>query len=172
MPILVRDNGGKSIANSEDYNLAGDVTEIVDSLNVCTVVADQAAMDALTTFTGRFCLRLDEMAIYAFNGTWNRLSPRAGGIPYAMSAGSSTLNMGGTSGATVAVTFPAGRFTAPPVVTLGKAMSTHSKLVFYAVNVTASGFNLGAQTTDGTTTSITAGCTWQATQMTATSGVG
>lgn len=72
MPILVRQNGGKSIANSEDYDLANDVTEIVDSLNVNAPIASQAARDALTPFEGMTIVRLDLGGIIEvyINGAW------------------------------------------------------------------------------------------------------
>jgi hypothetical protein len=59
MPILVRQNGGKSIANSEDYDLANDVTEIVDSLNVNAPISSVEERDALTPFEGMTIVRLD-----------------------------------------------------------------------------------------------------------------
>lgn len=59
MPILVRQNGGKSIANSEDYDLANDVTEIVDSLNVNAPVSSLAQRNALVPFEGMTIVRTD-----------------------------------------------------------------------------------------------------------------
>jgi hypothetical protein len=72
MPILVRQNGGKSIANSEDYDLANDVTEIVDSLNVNAPISSVEERDALTPFEGMTIVRLDLKGIIEvyINGGW------------------------------------------------------------------------------------------------------
>ena len=72
MPILVRPNGGKSIANSEDYDLANDVTEIVDSLNVNAPIGSTAERDALVPFEGMTIVRTDLKGIIEVytNGKW------------------------------------------------------------------------------------------------------
>lgn len=72
MPILVRQNGGKSIANSEDYDLANDVTEIVDSLNVNAPISSIEERNALTPFEGMTIVRLDLKGIIEIyiNGAW------------------------------------------------------------------------------------------------------
>lgn len=72
MPILVRQNGGKSIANSEDYDLANDVTEIVDSLNVNAPISSVEERNALVPYEGMTIVRLDlagTIEVY-INGAW------------------------------------------------------------------------------------------------------
>ena len=72
MPILTRQNGGKSIANSEDYDLANDVTEIVDSLNVNAPISSVEQRNALTPFEGMTIVRTDLKGIIEVytNGKW------------------------------------------------------------------------------------------------------
>lgn len=118
MPILVRQNGGKSIANSEDYDLANDITEIVDSLNVNAPIASEEERDALTPFEGMTIVRLDlkgtievyingawtgsgSTAITTFGTGWNPLTSshvprlyRSGGIVFLV--GGVSLASGGT----------------------------------------------------------------------------
>lgn len=175
MPNIVRDNGGKVMANSEDYNLSGDMIEIVDSLAVVTIVANQAAMEALdvTKVPNRVCFRVDQFALYGYTGSaWKRLSASAGNGPYAVGAGIASATIGNVSSSVFAVTFPAGRFTTPPIVTLGKAMSTNQRLVFAATNVTAAGFNMHVQDVNLNAINQSVSCFWQAVQMTPTSGAG
>lgn len=57
--MQVRDNGGKVITNSDDYNPAEQFAEMVDSLSVITPVADADHRDTLITWLGRTVRRLD-----------------------------------------------------------------------------------------------------------------
>lgn len=72
MANLVRQNGGKSISNSEDYDLANDVTEIVDSLNVNAPISSDDQRDALDAFEGMTIVRTDLKGIIEVytNGKW------------------------------------------------------------------------------------------------------
>lgn len=72
MPIIVRQNGGKSIANSEDYDLANDVTEIVDSLNVNAPISSLEQRNALVPFEGMTIVRTDLKGIIEvyIDGAW------------------------------------------------------------------------------------------------------
>jgi hypothetical protein len=92
--------------------------------------------------------------------------------PFAMAAGTETFTMNGTSTTTRTVTFPPGRFTVPPIITLGKAMSGRGDIVFYAIGSTTTGFTIGAQCANSVNLSIPVACQWHAVQMTPTSGVG
>jgi hypothetical protein len=92
--------------------------------------------------------------------------------PFAMAAGADSFTMNGSATTTKAVTFPPGRFTAPPIITLGKAMSGRGEINFFATNQTTTGFTLGAQTTSGAASVIGVACNWTAVQMTPTSGAG
>lgn len=175
MAIITLDNGGKSIANSETYKLSQDITEIVKSLNVVTICQDQAHMDSLdlTDVSNRVCLRVDQMVIYVHNGsTWKRQTPAAGAGPFAMAAGTASAIMGTVNSLNFAVNFPSGRFTQPPIVTLGKSMSTNAAVQFSAINVTASGFIMNAHHVGGGDVSQSVACMWTAVQMTPTSGAG
>jgi hypothetical protein len=93
------------------------------------------------------------------------------GLGFAMAAGITTINMGGTAGATLAVTFPVGRFTQPPV---GSAVVAAGSANYFAsiASVTAAGFTLYCSHRDSTTTSTAILCHWTAVQMTPSSGAG
>lgn len=54
-----------------------------------------------------------------------------------------TVSVDGSAGGTRAVTFPAGMFTVPPIITLTKASATGAKLIPYYTNVTTSGCTVG-----------------------------
>ncbi len=58
MPQLL-DNGIQVPINGDAYNLAADLQTMGNKANVVTVCASAAAMNALTTFSGRMCVRTD-----------------------------------------------------------------------------------------------------------------
>ena len=68
------------------------------------------------------------------------------------------------AGGTVDVTFPAGRFTAPPVVLVSRSTSGLAKYVPYVASVTSSGCVLGLYAGDGTTGSASSTLSWIAVQ--------
>lgn len=85
-------------------------------------------------------------------------------VPFAMAAGSGS-NPGGAS---AAVTFPAGRFTVAPLVTMANTGSTVSAM--NASSITTSGANMGGYNAAGS--AIATNFMWVAVQMTATSAAG
>lgn len=72
MPIITRQNGGKSIANSEGYDLANHMNEIIDSLNVNAPISSVEQRNALTPFEGMTIVRLDLKGVIEvyINGKW------------------------------------------------------------------------------------------------------
>lgn len=129
-------------------------------------VRNSSELAEITGYTGLIVTRLDMGQEYIYrNGSWQPL-----GV-FAQAAGVTSFTMSGNS-TTKQVSFPAGRFTQPPILTLGKAMSAGGKIVFAAVNVTTTGFTMYAQTADGSSTSIPVGVEWAAVQISATSGAG
>ena len=68
------------------------------------------------------------------------------------------------AGGTVNVTFPAGRFTAPPVVLVSRSTSALAKYVPYVASVTSSGCVLGLYAGDGTTGAASSTLSWVAIQ--------
>ena len=56
-----------------------------------------------------------------------------------MSAGSAAISITSAAGGTVSVTFPAGRFTAAPIVQVSRATSGLAKYIPYVASVTATG---------------------------------
>lgn len=77
-------------------------------------------------------------------------------IPHAQHrwwTGSVLVSINAAPSGTASVTFPAGRFSAPPVVFLSKQGGGMAKYVPYAVNVTATGMDVGLYAGDGTSAS-------------------
>ena len=81
-----------------------------------------------------------------------------------MSAGSVPISITSAAGGTVSVTFPAGRFTAAPIVQVSRATSALAKCIPYVASVTASGCVLGLYSGDGTTTTGATNLAWFAYQ--------
>lgn len=67
-----RDNGITVPINADAYNLTGDLATMADSARVASLALNQAAMDALTKFNGRLCVRVDQgYSLYVTDGsTW------------------------------------------------------------------------------------------------------
>lgn len=81
-----------------------------------------------------------------------------------LAAGTIAISVTGAGG-TVAVAFPAGRFTAPPVVLVSRSTSGLAKYVPYVASVTATGCVLGLYAGDGTTGGGTTSLSWLAIQL-------
>lgn len=85
-------------------------------------------------------------------------------IPYAMAAGVvEVTGPGNAPNAAAPVTFPAGRFTQPPVVT---ATTRSSSMIPYISSPDASGFGAGVRHYQGSNFSSTIEVHWVAVQMT------
>lgn len=68
-------------------------------------------------------------------------------------------------GATVSVSFPAGRFSVAPQVQVTKQTAGFAKAIPYAAAITTSGFTLGIYSGDGTNMSVaTVPVAWEAVQ--------
>ena len=82
-----------------------------------------------------------------------------------MSAGSAAISITSAAGGTVSVTFPAGRFTAAPIVQVSRASAGLAKYIPYVASVTASGCVLGLYSGDGTTGGGSSSLAWFAYQI-------
>ena len=82
-----------------------------------------------------------------------------------MSAGSADISITSAAGGTVSVTFPAGRFTAAPIVQVSRASAGLAKYIPYVASVTASGCVLGLYSGDGTTGAGSSSLAWFAYQL-------
>ena len=82
-----------------------------------------------------------------------------------MSAGSAAISITSAAGGTVSVTFPAGRFTAAPIVQVSRASAGLAKYIPYVASVTASGCVLGLYSGDGTTAGGSSSLAWFAYQI-------
>ena len=80
-----------------------------------------------------------------------------------IATGSIAISVNGAGG-TVNVNFPAGRFTAPPVVLVSRSTSGLAKYVPYVASVTATGCVLGLYAGDGTTGVGSSTLSWIAVQ--------
>ena len=80
-----------------------------------------------------------------------------------IASGTVAITISGTGG-TVSVTFPSGRFTAPPVVLVSRSTAGLAKYVPYVASVTATGCVLGLYAGDGTTGGGQASLSWIAVQ--------
>lgn len=113
-----------------------------------------------------------------YNGTWGpwwEYVPRgAAGAPWAMAAGSVSLSLSAQAVNFVAVTFPAGRFTATPMITVSQASLPASSglLIAKYTGASTSGFTLYAYNGPGTTVTTSATFSWLAVQMTESAGAG
>ena len=81
-----------------------------------------------------------------------------------LATGTIAISVNGAVGGTVNVNFPAGRFTAPPVVFVSRSTSGLAKYVPYVASVTPSGCVLGLYAGDGTTGSGSSTLSWIAVQ--------
>lgn len=76
--------------------------------------------------------------------------------------GSVTVSVAGASSGTIAVTFPTGRFPAPPVVLVSKQGAALSKFHAYATSITATGCTIGVQSGDAGTATGDVVVAWMA----------
>ena len=78
-------------------------------------------------------------------------------------SGAVTVGVSGAAGGTVAVAFPAGRFTAADVlnVQLTKANGGLAKYTVYATGISATGMTVGVYSGDGTTTTASVVIHWR-----------
>jgi hypothetical protein len=106
-----------------------------------------------------------------FTQWWNVTPAVVGTVPYAVAAGISaawsTINTG--TGSTINYTFPAGRFTVPPALTVG--VDSNGYLAASAGSVTATGFAARLFSPSGSNVA-NAKFHWTATQMLYNSGPG
>jgi len=106
---------------------------------------------------------------------WRRIAqPGYDGVPFAQAAGTAEPSGSGTYQATVAITFPAGRFSVPPKVTLGGDGTTSSSGTFSGSveNTTSSAFTLRWKRVTGQDFSARYDVDWHAIQMTEWSASG
>jgi hypothetical protein len=95
-------------------------------------------------------------------------------LPVRVAAGAVNVTLTGVASSFASFTFPIGRFTVSPLVValLNNAPGGSAKFVPRAINVTASGADMYVYTGDATTQTATAGVSWIAVQMTASTAAG
>ena len=118
-----------------------------------------------------WCHRTDHDAVYRHNGAgWMMVTGKAGGAPLSVAAGKVDYDMGGATGKSYNVTFPAGRFSTTPVILVGPG--PHRALTVTASSSSSSGFTLGVYTVNESASSLSGVARWLALQMTPTTAEG
>lgn len=127
-------------------------------------IGTDAARLALTggaLFEGLRFWTTDTRAEWFYSGgSWSRALP---GRPFAVAVGRGTTNSAGAA----SVTFPSGRFTVAPIVTIASGAAGR---IASQASVTASGFT--ATLTTGAGAGVAGDFSWSATQMTPTAAAG
>jgi len=95
-----------------------------------------------------------------------------GPLPYAVSAGKVTLTFSGTTNASATVTFPSGRFSVTPVVTMTTEYNGRQFAAPRITSVSSSSMDVVLYTHDGTTFSGYLAVHWNALQMLPASAAG
>lgn len=125
----------------------------------------------LTTFAGnndQIWVRSKQNGTW---GAWQRVFD-PGASPHAQSAGKVALTtLAANASQTLSVTFPAGRFSQPPIVSL-QSYSTRYTLQVTDGSVTTSGFTMIASNFSGAGASSASAFTWHAVQMSQSGGAG
>ena len=99
------------------------------------------------------------------------VADRTAALPYAEAAGTTTISLSDAASGTTAVTFPASRFSAAPIVTVTPVGT--SVMSGYSLSApTTSGMTVGIRHVDGTAITATITVHWTARQMTETTGAG
>jgi hypothetical protein len=95
-------------------------------------------------------------------------------LPVRVAAGAVNVTLTAAASGNAAIVFPVGRFTVSPLVValLNNAPGGTAKFVPRAINVTASGADIYVYTGDSSTQTGTAGVSWIAVQMTASTAAG
>jgi len=91
-------------------------------------------------------------------------------VPFSKAAGRVAVPVNAAVLGTAAVTFPAGRFTQPPIMNAN--ITSHSNFYAVATAVTASGFTANARNADNTPLTATIQFDWTAVQMTSAAAAG
>lgn len=113
----------------------------------------------------------DNLYVKRVGSTWDRFLVQTGSQPFAEAAGSLSMaqNLANGSNVTTSITFPQGRFTEPPIISL----SSNGIVYLFQGSVTASGFTLGVANRSGSALGAQGVIVhWTAVQMTPTSGAG
>lgn len=143
-----------------------------------TVVTHKAVSSR--TFQFAYGANADALYVrYYYGGTWGawREVGLAGrnGSPFRMAAGGINITFSNTPYSSASVTFPAGRFTATPIIVITQASlpAGAALLIPKFTGASPSGFTAYAYTGNATNTTVTnVQFHWIAVQMSATTGVG
>lgn len=89
--------------------------------------------------------------------SWEPVSP-----PVVEAKGQVSVSVVSSNSGSVTVSLPTGRFSAPPLVFLSKQSGGGAKFIPYASSITASSFNVGVYSGDGTSATQTVVVGWLA----------
>lgn len=159
----------RDAANSGLRVTQGTVVEVVDATHVSVDLGDRVITayrpGSVPAPAGA------SVRVLVGSGVAEVVSSTGGGasgaaLPFSMSAGTVTLSFSGAP-ASASVTFPAGRFTQPPVVTATLGVGSLG-ISLSATSVTATGCTIGGSSSYTGSVPVQ----WVAVQMTSTSGTG
>lgn len=92
-------------------------------------------------------------------------------LPFAFSAGTTSITLSSAASGSTSVTFPAGRFTQIPIVTFGRG-ANGNKFVVNNSGLTTSGMTVTVASGDGSSYTGTVFVYWMAVQMASASAAG
>jgi hypothetical protein len=131
------------------------------------VAADASVIDINNTNAGTFRVQNDGNLWRLWGGVWRPL-------PFAMAAGTVSISLSGTSIGSTSVTFPSGRFTQAPIISIAMASAAggSQKFVPRFTNISTTGATAFIYTGDSTTSTANVTIHWTAVQITSGSSVG
>jgi len=165
---------GKKTFVAGEILIAQDVNEYLMDQTVMNFASSAARSSAIPTPTqGMVSYQKDTDAIEAYDGS-NWVTRVSTSVPFATSCGGITVSYSASTAANAAVTFPAGRFTETPIVTISSttasALSRSSNASVQSVST--SGFTANAFYVLNTNQTGNVVLNWQAIQMTSASAGG
>ena len=160
----------RDAANSGLRVTQGTVVEVVDATHVSVDLGDRVITayrpGSVPAGAGAGVRVLVGSGVAEVVSSTGGGSSSGAALPFSMAAGTVTLSFSGAP-ASASVTFPAGRFTAAPVVTATLAVAGLG-ISLSATSVTASGCTIGGSSSYTGSVPVQ----WVAVQMTAASGTG
>jgi hypothetical protein len=145
----------------------GNIAQRVDNVLSTAIVAADGSSYPATPNEGLLVYRLDVGSLFIYHsGAWVKVT-----LPFAMAAGNVNAPFSASATATVAGTFPAGRFTQTPLITFGIGNPAPSGMSYPRISpISTSGFTLFVNNAAAVT--ATAAFNYMAVQMTPTAAAG
>lgn len=146
--------------------IGGRVVQVIDSTHVLIDLGDKAVTAFRPASLAVACQDGADVRVLVGGGVAEVVSGSGTtAAPLAVAAGTKSLTITSSDRGTASVTFPAGRFTAAPLVVATLATSGQG-VILSATSVSASGCTLNGITGNGGTVTLTVSVSWLAVQMT------